>query len=103
MDSILIQMIVLAFAAFALTVGARTIVHDWINPAFLLMKPLSCDFCMSFWTSVFAALVLQPGRDLGEAVITALGAAGLALFLTKKKALMEPPPTEIAWPTSHDS
>jgi hypothetical protein len=67
------------------------------------MKPLSCDFCMAFWSTPLPAVLLLWDKPVGASLVTAVSAIGLTLFLLKKKALMEPPPPELQWPTSHDS
>lgn len=91
--AILVLTIVLGVASFAISVGARVVVHDWFNPALLAIKPLSCDYCMATWSSVPFSLFLS-AMHLASAdhlLAASVPATGVAFLLLKLKAFLEPP------------
>jgi len=65
-------------AIFRVTIGDR-------KPEWLLHKPLSCDLCMSFWTTaaVAAGWTLEHPTTVIEGAIGALAGIGGALLVTK--------------------
>lgn len=71
-------------AASGLTAIIRVTIGDR-KPEWLLHKPLSCDLCMSFWTTVAVVIgwtIQHPAPGI-EGAIGALAGVGGAMLATK--------------------
>lgn len=91
--TLLVLTLLSGLASFGIAVGARVVVNDWVSPALLAMKPLSCDFCMASWSGLPFSILLSI-TDFARAdalVVTSVPATGLAFLLLKLKAHLEPP------------
>jgi hypothetical protein len=78
----LLQLIVIAGIAAA---GAVNVVRAVVPTLWLLVKPFSCDLCMSWWSSLavtIAYATVSPVTVL-EAAIAVLGGTALSLILVK--------------------
>ena len=81
---ILLAVLTCGLAAAGFTASFRAVVQDH-KPAWLLVKPLSCDLCMSFWSSLLfvATLVVAESVPLAHAPLAVFGAVGVSLLSVK--------------------
>lgn len=65
--------------------GLTAIVRAVVPQTWLLHKPLSCDLCMSWWSSLAltATLATVEPMSIAQSVVTVAGGVGGALLLTK--------------------
>lgn len=95
----MIAVLTYALVAFYLTRLARTlpILRTWTAEG---IKPLACNVCMSWWTSLLVALAVvlwepygyaHPGEPFLNACIYAFPSAGACLLLLEWVESLEPP------------
>lgn len=73
----------IALAASGLTAVARTLAQDHGRAEWLLEKPLSCDLCMSFWSSLvftFAYVFRHPEARWDAPTLLFAGIGGALVF-----------------------
>lgn len=77
-------MIETGLAAAGVTFVVRAVV-DELRPALLLHKPLSCDLCMNWWSSVAlgAWRVIDFSLPLGECAQLVLASTAVGVLATK--------------------
>lgn len=65
--------------------GATAIIRAVVPQTWLLHKPLSCDLCMSWWSSLAltATLATVEPMPIAQSVVVVAGAVGAALLITK--------------------
>lgn len=82
---ILTLAILVGLSASGLTALARTLAQDYGRAEWLLLKPLSCDLCMSFWGSFLSVVVYasQSPLSASEAALSTSAGIGVALVATK--------------------
>jgi hypothetical protein len=79
--SVLATVVTVGLAASGVTAIARALAPvTW-----LLVKPLSCDLCMSWWSSlaITGTLLLSEPISLAQSVAVVTGGVGVALVTTK--------------------
>lgn len=84
---LLASLLVVGLFAAGLTATIRTVVGDrW--PEMLLLKPLSCDLCMSFWGSFAGTVLASTAIDSRgvSAPLQLFGGVSVALLATKAAA-----------------
>lgn len=70
-----------ALCAVGLTLLLRTLVR-WVAPKLLSRKPLGCNLCMSFWTSILVIVFPHLPVILSwDTVRVMLGSWAVALFV----------------------
>jgi hypothetical protein len=81
---ILVAVLACGFAAAGLTASFRAVIQDH-KPEWLLVKPFSCDLCMSFWSSIVfvATLVATESVSLSLAPLAVFGSVGVSLLSVK--------------------
>lgn len=77
--------LLIGLSAAGLTAIARTVAQDHGNPEWLLVKPLSCDLCMSFWGSLISTVIWSISRPfvVPEFVLTITAGVGVSLVAIK--------------------
>lgn len=82
--SLLGAVFVVGLAASGITAIIRAVVQE-IRPTLLLVKPLSCDLCMSWWSSVVVTICLLAAREVHglQSVVAILGGVGVSLLSVK--------------------
>lgn len=65
--------------------GVTAIIRAVVPQTWLLHKPLSCDLCMSWWSSLAltATLATVEPMSIAQSVVVVTGGVGAALLLTK--------------------
>ena len=76
--------ILVGLAASGLTAVIRAVVQE-VRPLWLLHKPLSCDLCMSWWSSLAITVpsTLAGELTVHQSVVTVLGGVGVSLVSVK--------------------
>ena len=66
--------------------GLTSVIRAVVPQSFLLIRPFSCDLCMSWWSSLVGAtgLVLLDQADMRLAVASVLGAVAVSVLVLKK-------------------
>lgn len=70
-------MLALIFAVGMIAAGAALIIRAVVPQPWLLNKPLSCDLCMSFWSSVVFGMLI--GTNSIPAVVGGVAVSVLVL------------------------
>ena len=76
--------VLFGLAAAGLTAVVRAVEGE-ANPTWLLEKPLSCDLCMAWWSSIAVVIPGALHESLGfiPAMLAVLGSVGVGLTVTK--------------------
>lgn len=88
--------LMLGFAAATVA----TIIRAFVPTLWLLVKPFSCDLCMSWWSSLVlsVAVTVQHPMALTDAGLMILAATAVSMLLLKTYSRLSdigsPPPTE---------
>ena len=82
--SVLVAAVLVGLAASGLTAVIRAVVQE-ARPLWLLEKPLSCDLCMSWWSSLVFVIVLLLAREISalQSVVALFGGVGISLLSVK--------------------
>jgi hypothetical protein len=69
-------------AAAGMTATVRTLAQDYGRAEWLLIKPLSCDLCCSFWGSLSAVLLASAAESVSvpAAMLAGFGSIGVSLL-----------------------
>ena len=83
--TILALAIVCGLAAAGMAATARVLAQDYGRAEWLLVKPLSCDLCLSFWGSLFAVLLAAAAEPISvpAAMLAGFGSIGVSLLAIK--------------------
>lgn len=83
--SLLALAVVCGLAAAGFTAVVRVGIQDHGKVEWLLLKPFSCDLCMSLWGSIGAvgAYALSESVSLVSAMLAVSGSVGVSLLAVK--------------------
>jgi hypothetical protein len=81
--NLLLLALLCGLTASGFTFTVRAVVQE-VRPMWLLVKPLSCDLCMSWWASILAVLAFSEQIPTAPAfAVTVLAATSIGVLLTK--------------------
>lgn len=85
MGELLFGVLILGLAAATVA----TIVRAFVPPLWLLVKPWSCDLCMSWWSSLVISPIvnsrLAPGLPMSLVVVLAAAAVSMLVLKINSK------------------
>lgn len=81
--SLLVAILVVGASAAGIALTIRAVLADWL-PLWLLVKPFSCDLCMSFWGAL-GFVVLRDGVAWSS-LWSVPGAVALSVLVLKTHA-----------------
>lgn len=83
--ALLALVVVAGLGAAGFTAVVRTGIQDHGRVEWLLLKPFSCDLCMSLWGSIMsvAGFAMTESVSLGSAMLAVSGSVGVSLVAIK--------------------
>ncbi len=80
--SLLPLILVIGLASAGAVAVIRAVVQE-LRPLWLLYKPLSCDLCMAWWTSLGAIPFVSESIRVFDAALVVFGGVGVSLLAIK--------------------